>query len=367
MTDAQRAVLIAEFQTLIKQRSSQNARDDEQEHKHTCATCGSVFVHDCEEECPEIHGSFYCPGCHETAEKHEHYCPICSERWTHYSVPNCDLDELAQCSRHTATPHPGARGLAAVAGMASLKDLMYEQVIAPLRKPERLATYRLSVPNGILMYGPPGCGKTLIARKLSEELGYFFKEISAGNVGDSFVHGTATKINSIFSEAEKNAPAVLFIDEFESFVPDRSALSSHQDYRLEEIGEFLRHLDNAGQRRILVIAASNEPWRIDPAIQRSGRLDKKILVSAPDLPARADMLRFHLEERLRAADLDLYALAGSLKGYSASDLKLLVEEAAWSACRKSLPISMTDLTSARKLVPPSISDAVSRKYEEYGQ
>ena len=117
----------------------------------------------------------------------------------------------------------------------------------------------------------------------------------------------------------------------------------------------------------MVIAATNEPWKIDAAIQRSGRLDKKILVTAPDAEAREDMLRFHLEGRFREAVLDLRSLSKGLEGYSASDLKLLVEEAAWIAMRDYRPIALIDVRRAAQTVPASISEELNQRYAQFQQ
>lgn len=371
VTDAQKALLTRELQMLMQSRGEDAKASTETEviaeHKHTCATCRREFSHDPEEDCPEIKGRSYCPQCYPKAFEHNHYCPVCARRWSHRDCPDCALGQDAQCERHNAAATHSATGLAAVAGMAKLKNLLYEQVVAPLRDPQRFVKYGLSIPNGILMFGPPGCGKTYVTKRLSEELGYFFSEVSASSVADSYIHGTTAKIAERFAEAEQNAPAILFLDEFESLVPSRSQLAGHQDYRVEEISEFLRQLDSAARRRILVIAATNEPWKIDPAVQRAGRLDKKILIGPPDLNARVEMLRFHLEPRFREPNLQLTTLANAMEGYSASDIRLLVDEAARQAWRSNVPIGMDHLLKARTSVPASVPEKIKAQYESFGQ
>jgi transitional endoplasmic reticulum ATPase len=121
----------------------------------------------------------------------------------------------------------------------------------------------------------------------------------------------------------------------------------------EEVSEFLKQLESCAQRRIVLIAATNEPWKIDPAVIRTGRLDKLIYVPAPDTTARAAMLRFHLYGRRQCENIDVVSFAGTLPGYSASDLKMVVDEAARRARKARRPISEDDLrTAARELVPP---------------
>ncbi len=367
LTAARRDVLRRELQELIASRSKREAHEGAEVHKHLCATCRHSFSHGEEDECPEISGEYFCESCFPTAHEHKHQCPTCADQWTHYGVPHCELPGEAVCGRHEETSHYDSRGLTAVAGMVEMKKLLYEDVIAPLRNPAHYEKYRVTIPNGILMFGPHGCGKTYIANRLAEELRYSFIEVNASSVADSYIHGTTKKIAELFSEAEKKAPSVLFLDEFEALVPSRSTLGAHQDYRVEEISEFLKQLASCAVRRILVIAATNEPWKIDPAVQRPGRLDKRILIDVPDTEARADMLRFHLEGRLRKSNLKLRHIAEQLDGYSASDLVFVVEEASRRAAKSNVPISESQLYEAVRLVPPSISAELRNRHKAFGQ
>jgi len=212
----------------------------------------------------------------------------------------------------------GARGMAKVAGMRELKDLLQREVIKPLRDPEPFRKYGLTVPNGILLYGPPGCGKTYIARQLAEELNQYFVEIIPSEVASPYVHQSVLRIRELFDTAAEHAPSVVFIDEFEALVPSRAGLGGHQQYKSEEVNEFLAHLNSCAAKQIFVIAATNEPQKIDAAILRTGRLDKLIYVGPPDFDARAEMLRLHLAGRPAADSLDVNGLAQTLEGYSAS-------------------------------------------------
>jgi hypothetical protein len=157
-------------------------------------------------------------------------------------------------------------GLAKVAGMRELKALLEKDVVHAFRNPDLFRRYRLSIPHGILLFGPPGCGKTYIARQLAEELGCTFIESRQSDVASIYIHGSSIQIRNLFETAEKSAPSVLFIDEFEGMVPSRAGLGAHQQYKSEEVNEFLSQLNECGRKKILVVAASNEPEKIDTAI-----------------------------------------------------------------------------------------------------
>jgi transitional endoplasmic reticulum ATPase len=227
----------------------------------------------------------------------------------------------------------------------------------------------LSIPNGILLYGPPGCGKTYIARQLAEELGHSFFEIIPSELASAYVHQPVIKIRELFEEAEAQAPSIVFIDEFEALVPSRAGLSGHQQYKAEEVNEFLAHLNGSGEKRILVIAATNEPNKIDAAVLRTGRLDKHLWVGPPDLEARIEMLSLHLQGRPVALEVDLTLLALVLEGYSASDLRFLVDEAAREALQTADEINSESFEAARARIPPSVTpevEAQSRSIEQRG-
>lgn len=178
-------------------------------------------------------------------------------------------------------------GLSQVVGMADLKEQLMHEVIGPFRDPELYRQYRVSFPNGILFYGPPGCGKTYIARSLAGELGWSFQYCRPSDVASPYIHDTVSKIRAVFSVAIEKAPSIIFIDEFEAFVPARSELGGHQQYKAEEVNEFLANLEGCAERSVLVIAATNEPEKIDPAVRRSGRFDKLLFIPPPDPEARS--------------------------------------------------------------------------------
>ncbi|HUW13286.1 MAG TPA: ATP-binding protein [Anaerolineae bacterium] len=260
-----------------------------------------------------------------------------------------------------------AGGLAQVAGMHDLKAMLERDVVGPLRNPEPFKRYGLTIPNGVLLYGPPGCGKTYIARQLAEELGYYFVEIIPSETASPYIHQSVLRIRDLFETAAERAPSVIFIDEFEALVPSRSDLGGHQQYKSEEVNEFLAHLGTCAEKGVFVIAATNEPEKIDSAIIRTGRLDKIVYVGPPDAEARAEMLRLHLSGRPVESGLDAASIAGALEGYSASDIRFLVDEAARQALLVGGLISSTVLLEACSRVPPSVTAEAEERYQAFMQ
>lgn len=263
-------------------------------------------------------------------------------------------------------PGKNLHGLAKVAGMREVKALLMKDVVRAFRSPDLFWRYGLSIPHGILLHGPSGCGKTYIACQLAEELGCTFIKNAQSDVASIYIHGSAIRIRELFETAEKAAPSVLFIDEFEGMVPRRAGIGSHEQYKSEEVNEFLVHLNDCAQKKILVIAATNEPEKIDSAVLRAGRMDKLVYVGPPDVEARFEMLRFHLSGRLTEPQIDLQGIATILEGYSASDIWLLVEEAAREALEQGSKISTDLLVGALARVPPSISEEVQERYRSFG-
>ncbi|MDD2274341.1 MAG: ATP-binding protein [Candidatus Pacebacteria bacterium] len=258
------------------------------------------------------------------------------------------------------------RGFDCVAGMKELKTLLINDVIDPLLNPEKFKKFKLSIPNGILLYGPPGCGKTFIVKKLSEELEYNFIELNPSSVATSYVHGAVGNIAKVFEMAKLQSPSIVFIDEIEGLLPKREELGSHADTKKEEINEFLLQLNNAGANKILVVGATNRPQMIDSAILRSGRMDKRIFVPPPDFEARKEMFRICLSGRPYDKEINFEKLAEMTDKYVSSDIELIVTEAARIAvARDKSSIDEKMMIEAVQKFTPSISLEEIAFYDQF--
>lgn len=223
-----------------------------------------------------------------------------------------------------------AKGFECVAGMRELKNLLIADVINPLRNPEKFKKFKVSIPNGIILYGPPGCGKTFIVRKLAEELGYNFFEVKHSDLATPFIHGSVGNIGKVFTIAKQNAPAVVFFDEISGLVPNRQNLHESSSHKEEEVDEFLMQLNDAADNHILVVGATNYIDRIDPAVLRPGRFDKKIYVSPPDFEARKELFKIGLSNRPHDKNINFKHLAEITEGLTCADI---IEDIVESAAR----------------------------------
>ena len=253
-------------------------------------------------------------------------------------------------------------GFAAVAGMEELKQQMREEVIEPLHNPEEYHRYGVTIPNGMLLYGPPGCGKTFFAKHFAEEVGFNFMCITPATLKSRYVNATQENIAKMFKEAEENAPTVIFIDEMNELVPNRDDGNVHEMSR-SAVNEMLAQMDRTGEKGIFIIGATNYPNMIDPAILRAGRLDKKYYIGVPDIEARMALFRLYLNKRPYDFGLDYHQLADMTQGYVSADIQLIVNDASRNALRQHSKITMELLKAAITNTTPSLSNNELRKYE----
>lgn len=253
-------------------------------------------------------------------------------------------------------------GFAAVAGMEELKQQMREEVIEPLHNPEEYHRYGVTIPNGMLLYGPPGCGKTFFAKHFAEEVGFNFMCITPATLKSRYVNATQENIAKMFKEAEENAPTVIFIDEMNELVPNRDDGNVHEMSR-SAVNEMLAQMDRTGEKGIFIIGATNYPNMIDPAILRAGRLDKKYYIGVPDIEARMALFRLYLNKRPYDFGLDYHQLADMTQGYVSADIQLIVNDASRNAFRQHSKITMELLKVAITNTAPSLSNNELRKYE----
>lgn len=253
------------------------------------------------------------------------------------------------------------KGFSSIAGMQELKDTLKLDVIDALNDKERYKEYGLSIPNGILLYGPPGCGKTFFAEKFAEEIGFNFYQIKPSDIQSKWVNASQENIKKLFDEARENAPSIIFIDELDALVPNREN-DGVNHMNTSAVNEFLAQMNNCGADNIFIIGATNRPTSIDPAIMRSGRLDKHIYISPPDFDARKSMFEIYLKNRPIDIGLDYEKLAQLTDNFVSSDIKFLCDEASRKALKEKSRITMQILEQTITNFTPSVSSEEIQKY-----
>ncbi len=274
------------------------------------------------------------------------------------------LSEAPDIKKSTVNNKP--KGFAKVAGMNTLKKILQQDIIEPLQKVEEYKKYNLTPANGVLLYGPPGTGKTFIAEALAEETGRHFISMSPSSVLSSYHNQTALNIKKVFDEAEYNAPSIIFIDEIEALAPSRSNSvgSSVSDDISKQITELLQQLNNASEKDIFIIAATNEPQLIDDAIKRVGRFDKTIFVPPPDVDAREELFKMYLKNSYTAPNLDYKKLAEQTENYTAIEIKnVIIQQAALKAMESRKPISQKDLIEQIYYNKPTLNNQSIEYYK----
>jgi len=276
------------------------------------------------------------------------------------------VDMSQESKKESDTPKKSqGNGFADVAGLDELKQRLQDEVIDLIKSPEKYKKLRVKIPNGILLYGPPGCGKTFIAEKFAEELGCNYMYVHCSDIATPYIHGGQEKIAALFQQARENAPTVLFLDEIDAMLTDRSRHTNVSESG--EVNEFLTQLNNCAEEQIIVIGATNKPTTIDSAALRSGRMDIKMYVPAPSEPEREALLRLQLNG-IAADDIDYGKLAQLTKGYVSKDICVLVNKAALiSAKQDKESIEMSAMMSAIESCKNELPSVSAEELEEHEQ
>lgn len=260
------------------------------------------------------------------------------------------------------------KGFAAIAGMQDLKNQLKNDVIDVIENPEEYKKHNIGIPNGILLYGPPGCGKTFFAERFAEEANYHFIKVASSDIASIYIHGSQEKIGELFNEARKNAPAILYFDELDAMIPKRDNLNNAS--QSGEVNEFLTQLDNIGESGVFVVGSTNKPDSIDIAALRAGRIEQLYYVSPPDFEARKGIFKLYLKDRSRDVGLKYNELAEMTEDYVSSDIKLIIDKTSRKAInekkkgnREESKITMNDLKFIIKSQKPTVKKSVLLEYE----
>uniref|UniRef100_A0A7C3MAG1 AAA family ATPase n=1 Tax=Archaeoglobus fulgidus TaxID=2234 RepID=A0A7C3MAG1_ARCFL len=223
-----------------------------------------------------------------------------------------------------------------IGGLKRELRLVREMIELPLKHPELFQRLGIDPPKGVLLYGPPGTGKTLIAKAVANEVDAHFISISGPEIMSKYYGESEQRLREIFEEAKENAPSIIFIDEIDSIAPKREEVTGEVERRV--VAQLLALMDGLEARgEVIVIAATNRPDAIDPALRRPGRFDREIEIGVPDKEGRKEILEIHTRKMPLAEDVDLEELAELTNGFVGADLEALCKEAAMHALRRVLP------------------------------
>jgi transitional endoplasmic reticulum ATPase len=254
------------------------------------------------------------------------------------------------------------KGFDAIAGLDDLKNEMKRSVIDILQNPEKAERYGAKLPNGMVLYGPPGCGKTFFAKHFAEEVGFNFILSTPSTLKSRYINATQENIAKMFEDAEKNAPTIIFIDEINELLPNRDS-DSHEMAK-SAVNEMLAQMDRTGEKGIFIIGATNYPDMIDPAMLRSGRLEKKFYLPPPDFKLRKALFEMSLNIRKKVLDfgIDYDRLSNLTENYVSSDIESIVNEATSIAMADDSRITMNLLENVIKSFKPFPNEEL-RKYQ----
>ncbi len=262
-------------------------------------------------------------------------------------------------------PAPEGKGLPRttyedVGGLHEEIQRVREMVELPLRHPELFQRLGIEPPKGVLLHGPPGCGKTLLARAVANESEATFFSINGPEIMSKFYGESEARLREIFQQAQQNAPSIIFIDELDAIAPKREEVTGEVERRV--VAQLLALMDGlSGRGNVIVIGATNRPSALDPALRRPGRFDREIEIGVPDKQGRNEILQIHTRGMPLADDFDLKKLADMTHGYTGADLSSLGRETAMKALRRYLP----QINLEEERVPPSVLEKMTVTMEDF--
>jgi transitional endoplasmic reticulum ATPase len=279
-------------------------------------------------------------------------------------------DTLIRLEPAGAQPTAGRISYEDIGGLGSAIQHVREMIELPLRYPQVFGHLGIDAPKGVLLHGPPGCGKTLLARAVASETDASFLSVSGPEIINRLYGESEARLRQVFDQARKESPSILFLDEIDSIAPKREHATGEVEKRV--VAQLLALMDGLESRgQVIVIGATNLPNSLDPALRRPGRFDREIVIGIPDVEGRREVLEIHTRGMPLAADVDVVHLAAITHGFTGADVAALCREAAMAALRRVLPtmdlatasvthaqlleleVAMGDFMAARREVEPS--------------
>jgi transitional endoplasmic reticulum ATPase len=262
-------------------------------------------------------------------------------------------------------PAPEAKGLPRttyedIGGLHEEIQRVREMVELPLRHPELFQRLGIEPPKGVLLHGPPGCGKTLLARAVANESEANFYSINGPEIMSKFYGESEARLREIFQQAQQNAPSIIFIDELDAIAPKREEVTGEVERRV--VAQLLALMDGlSGRGNVIVIGATNRPGALDPALRRPGRFDREIEIGVPDKQGRNEVLQIHTRGMPLAEDVDLKKLSNMTHGYTGADLSALGRETAMKALRRYLP----QINLEEERIPPAVLEKMEVRMDDF--